>query len=280
MRRPLSGPYYYGGKSVNGKSGTGRWITELLPYRTRYIEPFSGMLGVLLQRRPSPVEIVNDLDGHVVNWWLAVRDDPERLAQHLELTPHSRKHYELAHRTMAATAGKEPDGNVERATAIWTVLLGAAVGGSARAASFGLNFKHHPHTGSWRDGSRVFRLAQRLRKVQLDSRPAETILNRVSEYEDAVVYCDPPYRTADCRAYKDNGQTLDVEAISEALIAQRGAVAISGYGEEWNHLGWNRLELQAQCSSFGEHGKRKDTRRTEVLWLNFDPGPIQRKLAF
>ena len=47
----------------------------------RYIEPFAGSLGVLLGRPggapSSGLEIVNDVDGYIVNVWRALKHDPD-----------------------------------------------------------------------------------------------------------------------------------------------------------------------------------------------------------
>ena len=69
-----------GGKSSKSISQTGAWIAGLLPppeKRQTYLEPFCGMLGVLLQRSPPGHEIVNDADGAVINWWRTVRTQPQ-----------------------------------------------------------------------------------------------------------------------------------------------------------------------------------------------------------
>ena len=71
---------WVGGKSPFGAHKTGQWIASLLPpvgTTYTYIEPFAGMLGVMLQRPKHRREIANDLDGDLVNWWRAVRDYPE-----------------------------------------------------------------------------------------------------------------------------------------------------------------------------------------------------------
>ena len=81
---------WVGGKSVFGSHGTGRWIAGLLPppgATHTYIEPFCGMLGVLLQREPARREIVSDLDGNLINWWEIVRDRPAELGDMLDFTP-------------------------------------------------------------------------------------------------------------------------------------------------------------------------------------------------
>ena len=79
-----------GGKSEFGHHGTGRWVASLLPPPAAtytYLEPYSGMLGVLLQRQPARREIVSDLDEDLINWWRVVRDQPGELSDLLELTP-------------------------------------------------------------------------------------------------------------------------------------------------------------------------------------------------
>lgn len=81
---------WVGGKSAHGAHKTGLWIAGLLPPPTEtyaYVEPFCGMLGVLLQREPARREIANDMDTDLVNWWRVVRDFPERLGDKLDWTP-------------------------------------------------------------------------------------------------------------------------------------------------------------------------------------------------
>ena len=74
---------YWGGKNPNWKYGTGSWIAEMLPYERLYVEPFAGMLGILLQRKKSPMEVVNDLDGLIYSYWKCVRDYPNELGYKL-----------------------------------------------------------------------------------------------------------------------------------------------------------------------------------------------------
>ena len=90
MERPPRALGWIGGKSFYGTHKTGRWIASLLPppeATYTYVEPYAGMLGILLQRRPAKREIVSDLDADLINWWTVVRDEPEALAELLEWTP-------------------------------------------------------------------------------------------------------------------------------------------------------------------------------------------------
>ena len=77
----LQAPFpYYGGK--------GRWASEIWERfgdPDVYSEPFAGSLAVLLARdKPCRREVVSDLDGHIANFWRAIRAEPETVAYHAD----------------------------------------------------------------------------------------------------------------------------------------------------------------------------------------------------
>src|ERR1700680_2894609 len=69
------------------------WLLPLLPAAHHYCEPFSGSAAVLLNRIPAPIETYNDVDGEVVNFFRALRDQPDELARAIALTPFSREEF-------------------------------------------------------------------------------------------------------------------------------------------------------------------------------------------
>ena len=96
------------------------WIISQFPAHRTYCEPFAGGAGVLLRKMPSEVEIYNDLDGRVVNFFRVARDHPAELMVQLLLTPYARAE---------AVACREPSANpVEDArrscTASWQLFGG------------------------------------------------------------------------------------------------------------------------------------------------------------
>src|SRR5205823_285703 len=64
-----SAPFaWYGGKAYYAK-----WIIGHFPKHRVYIEPFGGAANILLRKRPSEVEIFNDLDERVINFFRVLR---------------------------------------------------------------------------------------------------------------------------------------------------------------------------------------------------------------
>ena len=66
---------WYGGKYY-----LAAWIIGHFPEHRVYVEPFGGMANVLLKKRTAEVEVFNDLDGRVVNFFRVLRN-PAQLAE-------------------------------------------------------------------------------------------------------------------------------------------------------------------------------------------------------
>ena len=259
----LRGLTWMGGKSLNSVHGPGRWIASQLPTPTDnqvYVEPFAGMLSILLSRVPAGTEIICDTDERLINWWQVVRDQPKELAQKMQYTPHSRTQYERC-KELQKDMESDP---LERAWALSVVcsqsIRSTAEGGSWRIVRAG---KNPTKGGAW---ERIEALADRLRYVQLENRDAIRVMEWVADSEHAVLYCDPPY--GDARPYATD---VDRQLLSDVLLAQKGRVAISGYPGDWDHLeghGWHRQEFSSYVNLVSHS---ESTEKTEALWTNYKP---------
>ena len=68
-----------------GKSKAAALIWERLGEVKNYVEPFAGSLAVLLGApRVATCETVNDLDGFIANFWRALAQHPEEVAEHAD----------------------------------------------------------------------------------------------------------------------------------------------------------------------------------------------------
>ena len=255
---------YYGGKSP--RHAANRWIASLLPPgRPRlYVECFAGMLGVLLQRQPAGAEIVNDADRLVVNWWRIVRDRPEDLADRLEWTPTSRAEFLLAHE-MCETGRGDP------LTLAWafTVLTTQSIGNFAKPSAWRRRYNEKGgHRRGSTYGADLLALRDRIVDVQLECDDAVKLLRRLTDDPHAVIYADPPYRHANNTPYR---AAVDHPELVDALLAQTGAVAVSGYPGDMPELeaaDWRRFTLAVSYA--GTPGLTRAS-RTECLWTNYDP---------
>lgn len=250
---------YYGGKVL----GTGEWIAGMLPYRKGYVEPFAGMLGVLLKRRPCELEMVNDLNGYITNWWEVVRDRPEDLVDMLAMTPDS----EIQFNKVKETDWELMD-EVWRAWALTVVLVQGMSAKPVRTqAYYGRRFSH----GGIRNESiceRIMMLRGRIVNLAVYNMDAIEMLDRLAKYEDHVIYCDPPYATTRNAAY---GCDVDKDEFIKVLKKQKSIVGVSGYEGDWDELGWvyDTRTRKSKVDSF------RSAERVEAFYRNFD---VQGKL--
>ena len=69
------------------KWGMAKEIVALMPPHRSYLEPFFGSGAVLFNKPPSAIETVNDIDGDIVNFFRVLREQPEKLATFIAMTP-------------------------------------------------------------------------------------------------------------------------------------------------------------------------------------------------
>lgn len=266
MAKNLSGPLWTGGKNTNASTGIGKWVLSLLPeweYQATYCEPFAGMLGILLARKPCQNEIVNDVDSRIVNFWHIVRDNPDELLYLISNTPWADMEYAWAEKAQWDME-EEP---IKRALAFLMVC-------SSHHARKEFIWGTQPSSGGrWgKERERPWdRLSERLRDVTILEGDALKILAKVASEEDAVVYCDPPYRDSFVESYATDTYP-DVDDMIDLLQAQKGKVALSGYGDEWDVLGWEKHQKETYTPlGTTKEINAKVSLRTESVWCNYKP---------
>jgi DNA adenine methylase len=258
MKSPVS---YFGSKQT-----IAAWIVGLLPEHDHYVEPFAGGLSVLLAKRPSRMETVNDLDGELMTFWRVLRERPDELLRVCELTPHARA--ELAGAWEAA------EDEVELARRVW-VRLSQGRGGMMRRSGWrhytttsGSSFGMPDHLDAYRD--RMLPAAARIASVSLECLPALTMIGKYGAASDVLLYVDPPY-LGSTRSHRNRyGAEMrgedDHRELAIALADCRAAVVLSGYHSplyDELYAGWHVYEQATQTGN-----GRGDKARVEVLWAN------------
>lgn len=78
-----------------GKYRLREWVISHFPPHVVYVEPFGGAASVLMSKKPARLEIYNDTNSDVVNFFRVLRDPDmaARLKHLLELTPFSREEF-------------------------------------------------------------------------------------------------------------------------------------------------------------------------------------------
>lgn len=220
---------YYG-----GKFRLGRWIASHFPPHVTYVEPFGGAAGVLLRKEPSAIEVYNDIDGMVFNFFRVLRDHRRDLLQKLKRTPFSRAEFDQSFLQDAP----DPVENARRYfVQAWQSFGGPRlhkITGWKHQKSLWLNSRVN-QVDEWRQALRnVSSVAARFARVQLEHCDALQIFARYDTSE-TLFYCDPPY-PSDTRnaswmknAYTHEFTAQDHVHLANALKRIQGLALISTY---------------------------------------------------
>lgn len=251
------------------------WIASHFPPRAAvdvYAEPFCGSASVLMRIERSPIEVINDRDGDVVNFFRMLRERPEELIRQIELTPFARSEWE--------TAGEPTDNPMEQARRFYLRSYGSISGPTAQWRSGWRRQKRLARkadgTGAMSSAARVFAnvshlhvVAARLRGVFIEQGDALKIIGDF-DGERTLHYVDPPYPAGTRKAWKTTAylhemsdeQHREMAAVLNGCV---GMVVLSGYGcELYDELfpatSWATFSRSARTNGRGS--------AVETLWLN------------
>jgi DNA adenine methylase len=180
---------------AGGKLRLRNKIIENLPPHECYVEVFGGAGWVLLGKEPSKVEIFNEIDGDVVNFFRVVKNHPKALIESFEWELASREEFERL-RDMPSRSLTD----IQRAHRFYYLIM-AAWGGELGSPRFQTSVSDGGHgnrlIGALKSLSdRIMPVYERLRTVIIEQLPWEECIKRYDRpYEDkgVVMYLDPPY---------------------------------------------------------------------------------------
>jgi DNA adenine methylase len=256
-----------------GKFRLAPWVISHFPEHARYVEPFGGAAGVLLNKKRSYAEIYNDLDGDIVNFFRVLRD-PEmraRLTELCILTPFARDEFDLAY--------QETDDAVERArrTAVRASMGFGSAGATKNHTGFRTDTRRCYGTAQhvWAKYPEALRnVGERFSGVLVENRPAIDVMS-AHDGPDTLHYCDPPYvlatrdpraATESSRYYRHEMSDAQHEEFLTHIKGLQGMVIVSGYATDLynDHLtGWAREKTMSRMSA----GRGTDLRE-ETLWIS------------
>lgn len=257
---------------IGGKSEYAGWIISHFPKRHTYIETCGGAGSVLIEKDPSPVEVYNDIDYNLVNFFRMCRDKPDALASLLLLSPYSRSEYEFCKENI----NQEYD--LQERARQYAVIARQSMGGIwGKAWS---NVIKHSRRSMGSSNSRWLRLpesilniAARLSVVQIECMDVLKLIDKY-DYEDALFYIDPPYYPT---TRQKNMYTFEMDHDDHVNLLNKinncqGSVILSGYDNDLydkklSH--WDKDKYIIPCRSNVKTDGSLSNRptRTEILWI-------------
>jgi DNA adenine methylase len=178
----MIGPLSY----IGGKNRLAKKIISMLPEHIAYVEPFAGGAQVLFHKPPSNVEVINDLDFDVVNFFRVCQWHYEELVRYLRFCLASRKLHELHVKTDPSSLT-----DIQRAGRFF-YLQKNSFGGLIVKQKYHYGVIQNPNYNPERIPEILEQTHRRLARVQIESLPYEQILEKYDR-PTTLFYLDPPY---------------------------------------------------------------------------------------
>lgn len=258
----MIGPLAY----IGGKNRLAAQIISMLPEHTTYVEPFAGGAQVFFHKQPSKVEVLNDLDGEIVNFLRVLQWHHEEFLRYLRFMVVSRKTHEL----LSASDPKTLT-DVQRAGRFY-YLQKNSFGGLVVKQAYHYGVVQRPNFNPRRLPEVIAAAHRRLQQVQLECLPYHQVLAKYDR-PTTLFYLDPPYWQR--KLYKFNLSGDDFRALEHRLhtIKGRFVLSLNDHPEVRKLFGsWRLQRTEIAYTAQTRVGKRYG----ELLILNFDPGQVSR----
>ena len=173
---PHSAPFAW----IGGKSKLAPRIVSLMPPHVKYVEVFGGALSVFYRKEPSKIEVVNDINGDLINLHRIIQTRPQSLSFYLNSMLKSREIF------YGIKDGKLRPRNEIEAAAFYFYLINMSF--SAKGEYYAMS-KGRGAKNIYKDFS-VY--SRRLKRASIENMSYEKLIKEYDD-KDALFYLDPPY---------------------------------------------------------------------------------------
>jgi len=260
LKTPIS---YYGGKQKLVST-----ILPLIPKHVMYCEPFVGGGAIFFAKPASHVEVINDTNKELINFYNVLQNRFVELEKRVSVTLHSR----TLHRD-AQCVYEFPHlfDEIKRAWAVW--VLSTQSFSAMLDGSFGYDKTDNTTTKKITNKRNQFteEYAIRLQNVQVECADALYII-KSRDTVDTFFYIDPPYFNSDCGHY-DGYSEQDFENLLKLLSEIKGKFLLSSYPSPLlqkyvKQQKWTFKTFESGVSVNAKSGYMK--RKWEMLTVNFE----------
>lgn len=260
---------------VGGKRRLAPALLPLFPEHTCYVEPFCGAAALFFLKEPSDTEILNDINGELVNLYRVIKHHLEEFVRQFKWALTSRQIWEWQKMTRPETLT-----DIQRAARFF-YLQRLAFGGKVQGQSFGT-----VTSGGTR--LNLLRIEEDLSAAHL--RLADTVIENVpwtdcfARYDrpHSLFYCDPPYWQTE--GYGVEFGFENYERMATLANSTAGTVIISVNDHPDMRRVFADLEMRSVPISYTVGGSDHAADRMELIignWKNGwpDPRPLTQQFG-
>lgn len=247
---------------IGGKSRLAKHILPVFPEHTTYVEPFCGAAALFWMKEPSKVEVLNDIDGELVNLYRVIKHHLNEFLREFRWSLTSRQIYEWLNMTEPVTLT-----DIQRAARFF-YLQKLAFGGKPVGRVFGTSAMRPPRMNLLRIEEDLSEAHIRFANVYIEHLDWKACIAKYDR-PSTLFYCDPPYWKV--QGYGVPFPLEEYKAMAELARTIKGKMVVSvndhkDMRKTFEGLEVKTLETRYTCSN---QSKTKAEPRKELLLRNF-----------
>lgn len=256
---------YYGGKLNMLKE-----ILPRIPEHKIYTEAFFGGGAVFFAKEKVASEIINDINGMVVNFFRVFVAKFDELKLHIESTLFARDAY-----TIAWVVYRMPQ-HFDEVFRAWAFYIATNMGFACSIGSWGYD-KYGKRCKAFRNKKLRFdrSIAERLKTTEIENRSADFVITSRDSI-DTFHYIDPPYVTEGKvnQGHYSGYSEYDYKKLLDTLSTIKGKFLLSSYPSKLldkyiKQNGWYSVRFEKPLSASKTKMSKKRKRKVEVLTANY-----------
>ncbi|STB59319.1 prophage DNA adenine methylase [Citrobacter freundii] len=245
---------------IGGKRRLAKHILPLFPAHTCYVEPFCGAAALYFLKVPSKTEVINDINGELVNLYRVVKHHLEEFVRQFKWALVSRQIYKWLQDTPEETLT-----DIQRAARFY-YLQKQAFGGKVADHTFGTSTTSAPRFN-------LLRIEEELSMAHLCL--SRTLIEHldwhqcIARYDrpHTLFYCDPPYWGTE--GYGVDFGLEHYDHMAELARNIKGKMIVSVNDIPEMRQAFNDLNIHTVDISYNLKVTGKATQRKELVICNF-----------
>ncbi len=243
-------------------------LMPLFPKHKTYVEVFGGSGAILINKKPSEIEVYNDIDGELYNFFKVIADKKlfKKFQEKISLLPYSRECY-YEYRDMRT----DKLNKVERAVRFYYLIKSTH---HSTCEYTGWKFSVEANMPKRiKSVDKLSLIHKRLSEVYIDNLDFRKLIANWDR-PDTFFYLDPPYVASSRKSggYMFEMTDKDHNDLIDILLNIKGKWLLSGYDNNiYSRLSdFYRQDFNSFANSLRYRDKNNNPSRTETVWANYD----------
>jgi DNA adenine methylase len=248
---------------MGGKRRLAKHILPLFPEHECYVEPFCGGAALYFMKEPARSEVINDINGELINLYRVVKYHLEALANEFKWSLVSRQQFEW-HK------GQPLDQltDIQRAARFY-YLQKCAFGGRADNPTFGTSATTPPKLNLMRLEEDLSQAHLRLYATTIEKLPWDKCVEKYDR-EHSLMLADPPYWST--QGYGVPFGLEQYDKMADMALQMKGKMIITVNDIPEMRKAFQRLsfrEVDIKYTVSGGHNAQRAASSRELIITNF-----------